>query len=118
MAKYFPITHYNAILFSPSRAFWILFDWIVIAVLYAVFYWLSPYSKWGRYEDHIITGSIVFASAFCLFALGMGYYERVRRFSKYKIVLVGFLSAALALPCASASVYFFHYDVFGRLTFI
>ena len=48
----------------------------------------------------------------------MGYYERVRRFSMYKIVVVGVFATILALSITMLFIYFFYYSYLGRLTFI
>ncbi len=107
------------VLFSTNRAFLFLVDFIIIVASYNYFIRFSPFSDIASKTDyHNYVGSVVYAICFCLSALGLGYYERTRRYSYYKVFTNGALSSFIALSMNLAVMYFIYYDVFGRKTFL
>jgi lipopolysaccharide/colanic/teichoic acid biosynthesis glycosyltransferase len=59
--------------------------------------------------------AIAFALTHAGLSIGIGQFERVRRFSLSKIVSNGLYASIIALLVAAALTYFQYYDVFGRL---
>ncbi|SMF75312.1 sugar transferase [Pseudobacteriovorax antillogorgiicola] len=107
------------LLFSTNRTLLFLADYSIIVIAYILSTSQSPFASVAQKTDfHIYIGSFVFASIFCLSALGLGYYERTRRYSFYKVITNGALSSLIALIATISIMYFVFYDVFGRKTFL
>jgi exopolysaccharide biosynthesis polyprenyl glycosylphosphotransferase len=106
------------ILHSPNRSYLFIFDFFLASLFFLVSVWLSPYVKPYTLSPPVATAALSFSTGFVMFALGLGYYERVRRFSFQKIFLVAFLACSMSMMLGLSVVYFYFYEVFGRLTFI
>ena len=106
------------ILLTPYRALWVLFDLFVVFWLYTIGVWSTPYEAWGTWKYQNLAPALVFTVFFVLLALGMGYYERPKRFTKSNIFGIGAFATVVALMVSLAVVYFTYYEVFGRLSFM
>ena len=106
------------ILYSPNRSFLFLLDLFVSAVGFLCFSWMSPYVSWGEVSSVTVVSTIFFSLGFVFFALGMGYYERQRRYSLQKILVIAAISSLFSMTLCLAAAYFYFYEMIGRQTFI
>jgi exopolysaccharide biosynthesis polyprenyl glycosylphosphotransferase len=108
----------NDILFAPGRSLWAIVEGLILNQTFVSCSWLSPYMNWGIWEaqDLILAASF---SLSCVFvSLGLGQYERVRRYSTVKILINTFLAILFAAMAALSVTYFLAYGVFGRLSLV
>ncbi len=105
-------------LLTPYRSLWVLFDIISMFWLYTIGIWSSPYELWGVWKHQNVSAALVFTLCFALLALGMGYYERPKRFTKRTMFAVSFGACVLSLIISLAVIYFSYYEVFGRLSLV
>jgi lipopolysaccharide/colanic/teichoic acid biosynthesis glycosyltransferase/uncharacterized membrane protein YidH (DUF202 family) len=106
------------ILFSPNRLALLLLD---IALCFGAFYaamQLSPYGQLNPEKSKMLMSATIFTVTFCSCAMGLGYYERTRRYSLYKVFTNGLAATAIALVVSITALYLLYYSVFGRLTFL
>jgi lipopolysaccharide/colanic/teichoic acid biosynthesis glycosyltransferase len=89
-----------------------------LAMLFIVSSWGSPYLDWGNLDSSLLLLAAGFSVAFVLFSLGLGQYERVRRFSITKIVFNTLMATAFSLMFSLSITYFLAYSVFGRLNLL
>lgn len=111
-------TRLNRVLFSTHRWPWLVLDIAVVLLLYEIGIRLSPY---GGYQDIVspyVALSLVYAIAFGAIALGMGTYDRDRRFDYFSILRVAVVATFLASIVNVAFHYFTLYAVVGRLTLV
>jgi exopolysaccharide biosynthesis polyprenyl glycosylphosphotransferase len=111
-------TRINRALFSMQRWPWVAADFAVVLALYELGIRLSPY---GGYQDIVspyVALSLVFAFAFVATSLGLGSYDRDKRFDYGLLVRNAALAAFLASLVNLAFHYFTLYDVVGRLTLV
>jgi len=109
-------TRLNRVLFSTHRWPWLLLDMALALTLYEIGIRISPYGGYRDLVSPYVALSLVFALAFGAISLGMGSYDRDRRFDYFSIVRITLGAAILASLLNVAYHYFALYAVVGRLT--
>src|SRR5688572_14324647 len=84
-------------LLTPNRYLWVIFDFFAVFWFFIIGVWLSPHETFGEWTDSDLASTLVFSTCFCILTLGMGYYERSKRFTKSNIFLVSFSATILSL---------------------
>jgi len=111
-------TRLNRVLFSTRRWPWLALDMGLALVLYEVGIRLSPYGGYAEIVSPYVALSVVYALAFGALALGLGAYDRDRRFDYFAIVRTAAVATLLASLINLAFHYFTLYEVVGRLTLV
>ncbi|MCC6619400.1 MAG: exopolysaccharide biosynthesis polyprenyl glycosylphosphotransferase [Chloroflexi bacterium] len=111
-------TRLNRVLFSTHRWPWLLLDMALALMLYEIGIRISPYGGYRDLVSPYVALSLVFALAFGAISLGMGSYDRDRRFEYLGIARVAITAAILASIINVAYHYFALYAVVGRLTLV
>lgn len=106
------------LLLTPYRSPWVLFDLFSIFWLFIIGTWSSPYETWGMMKYQNIAPAIIFTISYTTLGLGMGSYERPRRFARFSIFVASLGTTLFSLLISLAAMYFIYYEVFGRLTLI
>lgn len=112
---YFSLTD---LLFSRRRIAWVAVDFVLIILAFQIGIWLSPFGMWRIWEQPYLVAGTAFALSFCFMGTGIGYYDRVRRFSISNTIGTGFLMSFVSSMIAIGTLYFFFYGVFGRWTIL
>ena len=111
-------TRLNRALLSAQRGPWLLLDLVLVLGLYELGLRLSPYGTYGTIISPYVGLSVVYALVYCAIALGLGSYDRDRRFDPLAAVRIGLTAAFLASLINLAYHYFTLYTVVGRLTLV
>lgn len=111
-------TRLNRVLFSTHRWPWLVLDALTALTLYEVGIRLSPYGGYRDIVSPYVALSLVFAISFAAISLGMGSYDRDRRFDYFSILRVAVAATLLASLINVAYHYFALYAVVGRLTLV
>ena len=108
----------NDLLFSTRRTPWIVFDLFFVLLTFGAGIWYSPYGQVARLDESFLSIVSIYSFSFVTFAIGMGYYDRVRRYRYRDVFRIGTISAGVAVMATLTVLYFLFYGVFGRLTLI
>ena len=105
-------------LLTPYRSLWVLFDMILAFWLFTLGIWASPYEAWGSWKYQHFVPALIFSISFAIVALGMGYYERPRRFTKSVVFGISLGAVFVSLLLSLSAVYFAYYEMIGRLSLL
>ncbi len=108
----------NDILFAPGRSLWGFVEGFILVHFFIGCSWLSPYMNWGVWETRHLTLAVSFSLSCVSISLGLGQYERVRRYSTVKILINTFIAIFFSSMASLSVTYFLAYSVFGRLSLI
>ncbi len=108
----------NDLLFTPGRAIWVMLEGFLTFGLFLFSVLQSPHYESGSLDSAMVGLALWFAFVHSIMSLGLGQYERFRRFSFSKIITNGMLAAIIAFVASITMTYLQFYDVFGRLTVI
>ena len=111
-------TRMNRALLSVQRWPWVLLDVFAALVLFEVGLRASPYGGYDTVISPYVALSLVYAVSFGSISLGLGSYDRDRRFSYFAIGRSTLIAAVLATLFNLAFHYFTLYAVVGRLTLV
>lgn len=111
-------TRLNRALFSTHRWPWLVLDVALVTVLYEMGLRASPYGTYGTLISPYFALSAVYAVVFVSIALGLGSYDRDRRFDYFAILRIGLVTTLLASLVNLGFHYFTLYTVVGRLTLV
>jgi exopolysaccharide biosynthesis polyprenyl glycosylphosphotransferase len=111
-------TRLNRAMLSSLRWPWLLLDLALVLVLYEVGLRLSPYGTYGTLISPYVALSVVYAVVYCAIALGLGSYDRDRRFNPLAVARIGLTATFLASLINLGYHYFTLYTVVGRLTLV
>jgi len=118
-ARSTPITtRLNRVFFSTHRWPWLFLDVALALSLYELGIRLSPYGGYRDLVSPYVALSAVYAIAFGAIALGLGSYDRDRRFDYFAIIRIAVVATVLASLVNLAFHYFTLYAVVGRLTLV
>jgi lipopolysaccharide/colanic/teichoic acid biosynthesis glycosyltransferase len=106
------------VLFSTRRSLWVILDFLVVVALYELGIRLSPYGGYRDIVSPYVALSVVFGVAFVAISLGLGSYDRDKRFDLVLLLRNALIAAILATFANLAFHYFTLYDVVGRLTLV
>src|SRR5690606_3935480 len=101
-----------------SRMPWIFFDLLFVFATFCGGVMVSPYGKTVAWNQPFMITASLFSVIFVLFSIGLGYYDRARRYRYSDIFRIGTLGALFALVMTLTVIYFVYYGVFGRLTLV
>ena len=93
---------------------WVTIDFVIVLGLYEIGIRVSPYGDYRDLVSPYVTLSLVFAIAFAAVSMGLGSYDRDKRFDYGLLLRNAFLAAFLASLANLAFHYFTLYDVIGR----
>lgn len=111
-------TRLNRALFSTHRWPWLVLDLALVTVFYEAGLRASPYGTYGTLISPYVALSAVYAAVFVVIALGLGSYDRDRRFDYFAILRIGLVTTLLASLVNLGFHYFTLYTVVGRLTLV
>jgi len=97
------------LLFSRSRLAWVLVDFFV------TFFFFYKLENWSEAN---LASSIIFSAVFCFVGVGIGYYDRERRFDKSNTIINGLILTFFASVAAIGSHYIFFSSFLGRFNLL
>jgi exopolysaccharide biosynthesis polyprenyl glycosylphosphotransferase len=106
----------NDLLFRSSRSIFVIFELVLIFCVFVMSWWLSPFGKWNRVDEYLTISGVLYSLSFVGISLGLGQYERFRRFSYLKIFHNGVIAAVISFFASVAITYLWYGGLFGRLT--
>lgn len=112
------VTRLNRALFSTHRWPWIVVDFGLIVTFYEAGLRASPYGTYGTLVSPYVALSVVYGLVFVFVSLGLGSYDRDRRFDYFHLARNTAVATLLASLINLAFHYFTLYTVVGRLTLV
>jgi lipopolysaccharide/colanic/teichoic acid biosynthesis glycosyltransferase len=100
--------------FSPTRYRFVVLDAIVAFCIFQFFVELSPYGRFGAWQVSSLIAGATFSLVLSLCVLGLGGFDRSKRFHYGTILRVFALATSFAMLAALTVVYFGFYESFRQ----
>jgi exopolysaccharide biosynthesis polyprenyl glycosylphosphotransferase len=108
----------NDTLFGQNRSPWLVWEALVLFGAFQAFVAISPYARKDFWVTPTILAAALYAVVFVCISMGLGSYDRAKRFDYAAIVRTALSSAAFAGALSVIFYFFAYYDQIGRFTLV